>query len=110
VYSSKRDRPRSRERFPEQKWPAWLGEAPSTNDELKAMLGPLPPDQLQMWPVDLRVGNVKNDGADLAVPITLSAPDEPAYGSRAGSGYQSARPLPSSSDKEPYENARKKRK
>jgi putative SOS response-associated peptidase YedK len=58
--------------LPEEIWPAWLGETAASNDELKAMLAPAPPDRLQMWPVDRRVGNVKNDGADLAVPIGMS--------------------------------------
>jgi putative SOS response-associated peptidase YedK len=60
--------------LPEEKWPAWLGEAPATDDELKAMLRPAPADRLQMWPVDKRVGNVKNDGPELAAPITLAVP------------------------------------
>jgi putative SOS response-associated peptidase YedK len=57
--------------LPEPTWPAWLGEKPATDDELKAMMRPAPPDQLQMWAVDKRVGNVKSDGADLVIPITL---------------------------------------
>ena len=57
--------------LPESSWPGWLGETPATNDELKAMLRPLPPHRLQVWPVDRRIGNVKNEGADLAVPTTL---------------------------------------
>lgn len=35
------------------------------------MLTPLPASQLQLWPVDKRVGNVKNDGSELAQPVIL---------------------------------------
>jgi len=58
--------------LPDETWPAWLGATPATADELRAMLKPLPDGMLDIWPVDKRVGNVKNEGADLAVPITLS--------------------------------------
>jgi putative SOS response-associated peptidase YedK len=57
--------------LPERHWPAWLGEVPASAEELRTMLAPLPPDELDMWPVDRRVGNVKNEGADLAVPLIL---------------------------------------
>jgi putative SOS response-associated peptidase YedK len=53
----------------EQNWPPWLGEQTATDDELKTMLKPAPADQLKMWPVDRRIGNVKNEGSDLVVPI-----------------------------------------
>jgi putative SOS response-associated peptidase YedK len=59
--------------LPEENWPAWLGETEARDADLKALLKPLPDDQLQMWPVDKRVGNVKNDSAELTTPITLSA-------------------------------------
>jgi hypothetical protein len=38
---------------------------------LRAILKSLPPEQLQVWPVDKRVGNVRNDGAELAQPIVI---------------------------------------
>jgi putative SOS response-associated peptidase YedK len=50
-------------------WPAWLGETAATGDDLKAMLRPYPGERMTMWPVDRRVGNVKNDSADLLDPI-----------------------------------------
>lgn len=58
----------------DEQWPAWLGETPSTSAELLAMLKPFPSERLAMWPVDKRVGNVKNEGPDLAdrVPEALS--------------------------------------
>ena len=42
-------------------------------DRLKAMLRPYPPERLAMWPVDKRVGNVKNEGPELAEPLTARA-------------------------------------
>jgi len=52
-------------------WPAWLGEKPASNDELKALLRPYPPERLLLWPVDRKVGNVRNESDDLADAITL---------------------------------------
>jgi putative SOS response-associated peptidase YedK len=49
---------------------AWLGEEPATPDQLKSMLRPYPSERLTMWPVDRRVGNVKNEDAELAEPVT----------------------------------------
>jgi putative SOS response-associated peptidase YedK len=51
--------------------PAWLGEEPATVDALKALLVPYPPERMMAWPVDRRVGNVQNEGPDLAEPLTL---------------------------------------
>lgn len=50
-------------------WPAWLGETPATLAELKAMLRPFPAERLIMWPVDRKVGNVKNEGPELVERI-----------------------------------------
>jgi putative SOS response-associated peptidase YedK len=50
-------------------WGKWLGEEPKTNEELLAMLKPGPNDVLKIWKVDKKVGNVRNRGAELAVPI-----------------------------------------
>jgi putative SOS response-associated peptidase YedK len=55
--------------LPAATWSGWLGETEATADDLRSMLKPLPPEQLQIWPVDKRVGNVKNEGAELALPI-----------------------------------------
>ena len=49
-------------------WPRWLGEEPATEAELKALLAPCRPERIKMWAVDKRVGNVKNDGRELAEP------------------------------------------
>jgi putative SOS response-associated peptidase YedK len=55
----------------EKDWPKWLGEESATEEELKALLVPCPPDELKLWPVDKRVGNVKNKGPELAQPLPL---------------------------------------
>jgi len=48
--------------------PKWLGEAPATEEELLALLKPCPDDALKIWKVDRRVGNVRNNGPELALP------------------------------------------
>jgi putative SOS response-associated peptidase YedK len=53
----------------ESDWPKWLGEEPATEDELLAILKPCPDEALKIWPVDKKVGNVRNKGAELALPI-----------------------------------------
>jgi putative SOS response-associated peptidase YedK len=50
-------------------WPKWLGEEPETEDELLALLKPCPSDALKIWQVGAAVGNVKNTGPELALPI-----------------------------------------
>ena len=47
----------------------WLGEEPANDNQLKAMLRPYPSERITMWPVDRCVGNVKNEGPELAQPI-----------------------------------------
>ena len=53
----------------ESDWPKWLGEEPATEEELLAMLKPCPDEALKIWPVDKRVGNVRNKGPQLATPV-----------------------------------------
>jgi putative SOS response-associated peptidase YedK len=55
--------------LPPADWPAWLGEGPASPEALKAMLKPAPSEGMTMWPVDKRVGNVRNDTPDLWDPI-----------------------------------------
>lgn len=43
-------------------WPAWLGEADA---DPATLLHPSAENVLRMWPVDKRVGNVRNDGPEL---------------------------------------------
>ncbi len=50
-------------------WPAWLGETAATERELKAMLRPYPAERMTLWPVDKRIGNVRNDSPDLFEPL-----------------------------------------
>jgi putative SOS response-associated peptidase YedK len=53
-------------------WPLWLGEA---EGDVPALLRPLAEDVLRLWPIDKRVGNVRNDGPELIKPLTEVEPD-----------------------------------
>jgi putative SOS response-associated peptidase YedK len=55
-----------------ENWPLWLGEAPANPDRLKALLVPYPADDMVIWPVDQRVGNVKNNDPSLIEPVALA--------------------------------------
>jgi putative SOS response-associated peptidase YedK len=55
----------------EADWPKWLGEEPATEQELLALLRPCPDEWLKIWRVDNKVGNVRNIGAELMLPIDL---------------------------------------
>jgi putative SOS response-associated peptidase YedK len=50
-------------------WAAWLGETAADQEELRAMLKPYPGRAMAFWPVDRRVGNVRNDSPDLFAPL-----------------------------------------
>ena len=50
-------------------WPRWLGEEPAAEEELLAMLKPCPDESLKIWPVNKMVGNVRNKGPQLAMPL-----------------------------------------
>jgi putative SOS response-associated peptidase YedK len=50
-------------------WPKWLGEEPASETELLQLLKPCRDEALKIWPVDKRVGNVRNKGAELSLPI-----------------------------------------
>jgi putative SOS response-associated peptidase YedK len=52
-------------------WPKWLGEESATEDELKALLVPCPPECVKVWPVNKRVGNVRNNGRELVEPLLI---------------------------------------
>ena len=56
-------------------WPAWLGEV--DGDPL-ALLRPAPEGILRIWPVDKRVGNVRNNGPELLEPQALPEPADNA--------------------------------
>ncbi|TWB45821.1 SOS response-associated peptidase [Nitrospirillum pindoramense] len=51
-------------------WPAWLGEVEASVEELQALLKPAPVEGMRVWPVDKRVGNVRNDDIELLKSIT----------------------------------------
>jgi putative SOS response-associated peptidase YedK len=51
-------------------WPAWLGETEASENDLKSMLKPYPDKGMTFWPVDRRVGNVRNDSPDLFAPLS----------------------------------------
>jgi putative SOS response-associated peptidase YedK len=53
----------------EKGWPKWLGEELTSETELRRLLVPCPSDRIKMWPVNKRVGNVKNDDRDLVEPL-----------------------------------------
>ncbi len=58
----------------EEHWPAWLGEVPTTQNELKALMTPFPAERMTAWPVSKDVGNVRNQGAELTDEIAVSTP------------------------------------
>ena len=53
-------------------WPAWLGEAPADPGQLKALLAPYPAEDMVIWPVDRRVGNVNNKDPALIEPAAIA--------------------------------------
>jgi putative SOS response-associated peptidase YedK len=53
-----------------EQWAAWLDEAPVA--DAAALLTPYPPESMSAWPVDRRVGNVRNDDPQLPAPIEVS--------------------------------------
>jgi putative SOS response-associated peptidase YedK len=50
-------------------WPLWLGEA---EGDVPALLRPLPEGVLRTWPIDKRIGQVRNDGPELLEPREAS--------------------------------------
>ncbi len=55
-----------------QSWPLWLGEAAADAERLKTLLTPYPADEMAIWPVDRRVGNVKNNDPSLIEPVAIA--------------------------------------
>jgi putative SOS response-associated peptidase YedK len=55
-----------------ENWPLWLGEIPANPARLKALLVTYPTDDMVIWPVDRRVGNVKNNDPSLIEPVALA--------------------------------------
>jgi putative SOS response-associated peptidase YedK len=58
----------------ENDWPKWLGEEPASEQDLLALLKPCPDEALKIWPVDKMVGNVRNNGPQLILPVNDSNP------------------------------------
>jgi len=50
-------------------WAAWLGEEPIADPA--ALLKPFPAERMTLWPVSKAVGNVKNQGRELAEPVAI---------------------------------------
>jgi putative SOS response-associated peptidase YedK len=55
--------------LPPKEWPLWLGEDAAEPERLKAVLQPYPADDMKMWPVSTRVGNVRNNDPSLIEPM-----------------------------------------
>jgi putative SOS response-associated peptidase YedK len=53
-------------------WSVWLGEA---EGDPQGLLKPAKEGILRIWPVDKRVGNVRNDGPELIKPEIPPEPD-----------------------------------
>ncbi len=51
---------------------AWLGETDADDDAARALLKPYPDDAMEVWPVDARVGNWRNDDAALILPLAVA--------------------------------------
>jgi putative SOS response-associated peptidase YedK len=49
-------------------WLVWLDEEPASPEELKSLRVPYPAEGLAIWPVDKRVGAVKNKEPALIEP------------------------------------------
>ena len=54
-----------------ENWGAWLGERAADLEELKSLLSPSPADDMVIWPVDRRVGNVNNKDPSLIEPDSV---------------------------------------
>jgi phage terminase large subunit-like protein len=50
-------------------WAVWLGEERADASALKALLAPLPSEEMTCWPVNARVGNVRNNDPGLIEAI-----------------------------------------
>jgi putative SOS response-associated peptidase YedK len=50
-------------------YPAWLGETPMTGAELQLLLAPFPAERMRAHEIGHAIGNVRNDGAGLIVPL-----------------------------------------
>ncbi|MBV8738098.1 MAG: SOS response-associated peptidase [Alphaproteobacteria bacterium] len=53
-----------------ENWGVWLGEVAADPQHLKGLLVPYPANDMVIWPVDKRVGNVKNNDPSLIEPVS----------------------------------------
>jgi putative SOS response-associated peptidase YedK len=53
-----------------EEWAKWLGEA--SLDDPATLLKPFPAERMTLWPVSKAVGNVKNQGPELAERVVLA--------------------------------------
>jgi putative SOS response-associated peptidase YedK len=53
----------------ENDWLQWLGEEEASEQDLLALLKPCPDEALKIWQVDKMVGNVRNNGPQLILPV-----------------------------------------
>lgn len=60
---------------PREDWQRWLD--PTVEDPGEHLLVPAVGGELDAWPVAPAVGNVRNDGPELAEPVPLDPPQEP---------------------------------
>jgi putative SOS response-associated peptidase YedK len=52
-------------------WERWLGGDGISPEAAKAMLVPFPGERMAMWPVDRKVGSVKNEGPELVERLVV---------------------------------------
>jgi putative SOS response-associated peptidase YedK len=50
----------------------WLGDAAADESALHALLRPYPADEMEIWPVDARVGNWRNDDPAIMLPLAMT--------------------------------------
>ena len=55
--------------LPEEAWPKWLGEEPTSPEDLKELLQPFPAERMKIYSISMRVNSVKNDDAGLIEPM-----------------------------------------
>ena len=58
--------------LPPDRWESWLDRKPAELEELRALMAiPHPAAHLRFWPVKSLVNSIRNNGPELAAPITL---------------------------------------
>ena len=70
----------------------WLGERSPDPRQLKSLLKPYPAEDMAIWPVDKRAGNVKNKDPSLIEPAAV--PIETCAAQTAGGSGRGRRSSP----------------